>query len=103
MSKGFRRFVIMLTAISVMLTMTVSPVMGEQYSDTLNVSVRYNEDAMWEGTEAEIITEAVDESDEAEAESPTPEACDNEKPIQEAGSEEQPEPGDRVWEPLCEG
>ena len=103
MSKGFRRFVIMLTAISVMLTMTVSPVMGEQYSDTLNVSVRYNEDAMWEETEAEIITEAVDESDEAEAESPTPEACDNEKPIQEAGSEEQPEPGDRVWEPLCEG
>ncbi|MBR3279584.1 MAG: S-layer homology domain-containing protein [Lachnospiraceae bacterium] len=103
MSKGFRRFVIMLTAISVMLTMTVSPVMGEQYSDTLNVSVRYNEDAMWEGTEAEIITEAVDESDEAEAESPTPEACDNEKPIQEAGSEEQPEPGDRVWEPICEG
>ena len=103
MSKGFRRFVIMLTAISVMLTMTVSPVMGEQYSDTLNVSVRYDEDAMWEETEAEIITEAVDESDEAEAESPTPEACDNEKPIQEAGSEEQPEPGDRVWEPLCEG
>ena len=103
MSKGFRRFVIMLTAISVMLTVTVSPVMGEQYSDTLNVSVRYDEDAMWEETEAEIITEAVDESDEAEAESPTPEACDNEKPIQEAGSEEQPEPGDRVWEPLCEG
>ncbi len=103
MSKGFRRFVIMLTAISVMLTMTVSPVMGEQYSDTLNVSVRYDEDAMWEETEAEIIAEAVDESDEAEAESPTPEACDNEKPIQEAGSEEQPEPGDRVWEPLCEG
>ncbi len=103
MSKGFRRFVIMLTAISVMLTMTVSPVMGEQYSDTLNVSVRYDEDAMWEETEAEIITEAVDESDEAEAESPTPEDCDNEKPIQEAGSEEQPEPGDRVWEPLCEG
>ncbi len=103
MSKGFRRFVIMLTAISVMLTMTVSPVMGEQYSDTLNVSVRYDEDAMWEETEAETITEAVDESDEAEAESPTPEACDNEKPIQEAGSEEQPEPGDRVWEPLCEG
>ena len=103
MGKGFRRFVIMLTAISVMLTMTVSPVMGEQYSDTLNVSIRYDEDAMWEETEAEIITEAVDESDEAEAESPTPEACDNEKPIQEAGSEEQPEPGDRVWEPLCEG
>ncbi len=103
MGKGFRRFVIMLTAISVMLTVTVSTVMGEQYSDTLNVSVRYDEDAMWEETEAEIITEAVDESDEAEAESPTPEACDNEKPIQEAGSEEQPEPGDRVWEPLCEG
>ena len=117
MCKRFRRFVIILTAISVMLSMTVSPVMGEQYSDAvtvspvmgeqysdaLNESLRYEEDAMWEEAAADIITESLDEPDEAEAESPTSDICDDEKPIQVADSEDQPEPGDRIWEPLCEG
>ena len=117
MCKRFRQFVIILTAISVMLAMTVSPVMGEQYSDAMtvssdkgeqysgamNVSLRSEEDAMWEETAADIITEASDESDETEAESPTYDVCDDEKPIQEAGNEEQPDSSDRIWEPLSEG
>ena len=105
MCKRFRHFIIMLTAISVMLTMTVSPVMGEQYSDDINLSLQNAEDTMWEEAAAEIETEAVDEYFETEAESPTPDVCAAEMPIQEALtlSEERSESCDRIPEPLCEG
>ena len=105
MCKRFRHFIIMLTAISVMLTMTVSPVMGEQYSDDINLSLQNAEDTMWEEATAEIETEAVDEYFETEAESPTPDVCAAEMPIQEALtlSEERSESCDRIPEPLCEG
>lgn len=72
MCKVLKRFMLILTAISVMLTMTVSPVMGEQYYGEESASLSYANQANWEEVDAETPSDVPCEITEAEAEQPLP-------------------------------
>ncbi len=88
MCKSLKQFTLILTALSVILNLTVSPVLGAQYSDAGNASYLNTDHAMWEEGAAERLSEVPDGPSEAEAEQAAPEISSEEKQVREAGCEE---------------
>ena len=101
MYKQVKRIIIILTAISVMLTLTVSPVMGEQYSDAEGVSLLHEDSEMWEESAAETPTEDMDETAVAEEMQPASAVNSEEQPAS-YGWDEEPLTEDRLEEPLTD-
>ena len=89
MCKSLKRFVLILTALCVMLTMTVSPVMGAQYSEADKMLLPDADSSMWEEAPADSLSGDATELTEAEAEQAAPEICGEEQQVPEAGFEEQ--------------
>ena len=86
MCKKVKRFIMILTAISVMLTLTVSPVMGGQYSDMENALIPCEDPAVWEEDEAPEIP---DEYASAEEGLSAQGEQNDDLPMSEARNEEQ--------------
>jgi hypothetical protein len=101
MCKQVKRIIIILTAISVMLTLTVSPVMGEQYSDAEGVSLLHEDSEMWEESAAETPTEYMNENAAAEEMQPASAVNSEEQPTY-YGWDEEPLTEDRCEESLTE-
>ena len=85
MCKSLKRFVLILTALCVMLTMTVSPVMGAQYSEADKMLLPDADSSMWEEAPADSLSGDATELTEAEAEQAAPEICGEEQQVPEAG------------------
>ena len=88
MYKSLKQVILILTAFSVILNLTVSPVMGAQYSDAENVSYLHTDHAMWEEAAAYRLSEVPDALSEAEAEQAAPEISSEEKQVRETRGEE---------------
>ena len=59
MCKSLKQFTLILTALSVILNLTVSPVLGAQYSDAGNASYLNTDHAMWEEGAAERLSDTL--------------------------------------------
>ena len=99
MCKRIKRLILILTAICVMLTLTVSPVMGAQYSDTENAPYPHEDQAASHVSPAETVKSIPDGTGEEQplfedwAEEQLCDECLTEgQPFFESGLEEQPAP-----------